>query len=282
MNNNEPNLNAFTDVNPNDDFVATKPPKKPSKMSRKWKIIGAAIAIFVFIFGIIPATVYIRASNNNPDIPIENFEMMSQFQFENEVANSIVILEQNPILEEFTFRESLINQYIYNFVRVNVNSLYNPTSQCELDQCRYLYSEVDENDELLIGVKAVWVEFTGGQMFINVAIDYNDIITISTVARFEAEINFNIDRLELEIVDFKLDNFNVPNFVLNQIKDSLASNLVVQLPESFAEYVTIDLANLNATLRQSDLRYVLDTVPARIESIQIVDGGMIILIRYNR
>lgn len=282
MNNNEPNFNAFTDANPNDDFIETIPPKKPSKISRKWKIIGAAIAVFVLIFGIIPATAYIRASNNNPDIPTENFEMMSQFQFENEVANSIVILERSPVLEELTLRESLINQYIYNFVRVNVNQLYDPTSQCELDQCRYLYSEVNEADELLIGVKAVWVEFTDGQMFINVAIDYNDIVTISTVAKFEAEINFNIDRMELEIVDFKLDNFNVPNFVLNQIKESLSTNLILQLPEAFADYLTVDLANLTATLRQTDLRYVLDTPPARVESIQIVDGGMIVLIRYNR
>ena len=270
--------NAFEHPNPNDDFQAEKNHKKPPKIPRKWKIILIFFGVIILIFGIIPGTIYLRASNNSPDIPTEDFEIINQFQLENEVASSVVLLE--PMLEEITLRQSLVNRYIYSFIRVNQNSMYDPDSTCQLNACQYLYHELDEEGELLIGVKAIWVEFEDEQIFVNAAIDYNDLISISTVARFEAEINFNIDRINLEVVDFKLDNFNVPGFVLNQIQQSLSENLTINLPEAFDGYLDVDLANLSGSVRQADLRYVLESTPARIEAINVVDGGVIIVIRY--
>lgn len=279
MNSNKPPFeNAFTQPDPNDDFVVESlPPKKP-RFSRKWKIILISLSVFVFIFGILPGFIYLRASNANPAIPLEDFERISQFQLETEIANNIIRPEPN--VEEITLPQSLMNRYIFSFVQTNVNQMYDPNSACELNQCQYLYHELNEAGDILIGVKAVWLEIENDAVFINVALDYDDLIKISTVARFEANIQFNIDRINLEITDFKLDNYNVPNFVLNQIRNSLQENLVLELPPSFDAYVDVNVATLNASLRQADLRYVLDTGPARIESIQVVDGGIIFLIRY--
>lgn len=279
MNSNKPQFeNAFTQPDPKDDYVVETPPPKKPRFSRKWKIIIISISVFVFIFAVLPGFIYLRASNSNPAIPYEDFERINQFQLETEIANNIIRPEAN--VEELTLPQSLLNRYIYSFIQTNVNQMYDPNSSCELNQCQYLYHELNDADEILIGVKAMWVEIENDAVFINLAIDYDDLIDISTVARFEANIKFNIDRINLEIVDFKLDNYNVPNFVLNQIRNSLEENLVLELPPSFDAYVDVDLTSLSASLRQADVRYVLDTGPARIESIQVVDGGIIFVIRY--
>lgn len=279
MDSNKPQFeNAFTQPNPNDDFVhEVKPPKKP-RFSRKWKIILIAVSLFVFIFVIVPGFIFLRASNSNPAIPLEDFEQINQLQLETEIANNIVRPEPN--VEEITLSQSLLNRYLYSFVKTNVNDLYDLNSSCQLNQCQYLYHELNDVDEILIGVKALWFEIENDAIFINVALDYDDLIQISTVARFEADLRFNIDRITLEIVDFKLDNYNVPNFVLNQIRASLEENLVLEVPPSFDNFLDINVTALSASLRQADLRYVLDTGPARIESIQVVDGGIIFMIRY--
>lgn len=280
MNSKDPNFNnAFSNPDPKDDNVIDSYTEKKPKLSRKVKIILISIGVFVLIFGIIPISIYGRASNSNPDIPFDSFESMNSFQFENAIYNSIINPEPN--VEELTMRQSLLNSYIYSFIQTNVNELYNPTSQCDLENCQYLYHELNEDDEILIGVKAIWVEFEQDKIFINAAIDYNDVIRISTVARFEAELTYNIDRIKFEIVDFKLDKFNVPNFIVNQITESLSENLELQLPELFDPYINIDVPNLTATLKQSDLTPILEAPRVRIESIQIVEGGMVVLIRYG-
>ena len=279
MNSNKPPYeNAFTQPDPNEDFVVESRPLKRPRFSRKWKIILILLSIFVFIFVILPGFIYLRASNANPAIPFEDFERISQFQFETEIANNII--QPEPNVEEITLPQGLLNRYIFSYVQTNVNQMYDPNSACELNECQYLYHELNEAGDILIGVKAVWLEIENDAVFINVALDYNDLIRINTVARFEANIQFNIDRINLEITDFKLDNYNVPNFVIDQILNNLQENLVLELPPRFDAYVDVSVSTLNASLRQADLRYVLESSPARIESIQVVDGGIIILIRY--
>lgn len=280
MNQNDPNFNnAFSNPDPTDDYIAEEIYPKTPRVSRKWKISLIALGVFLLIFVVTPGFVYLRASNTSPNIPTEDFEPMSQFELDREIDSSSLWLEDNSLVER-TLRQSLINRYLYNYIQANVNPMYDPNSQCELAQCEYLYHELHETGDLLIGVKGIWVEFDEDQFYINAAIDYNDLISISTVARFEVEINFNIDRINLDIVDFKLDNYNVPNFVLNQIKTSLSENLELELPPAYERYLDVDLAELNATMRQADLRHVLDSGNARIEAIDVVDGGIIFIIRY--
>lgn len=278
--NKNPFKNEFLEKNLQDDFIGEKLAKKRF-FSRKIIVLISAVSLIIIIFVITPLIILGLIRNENPNVPTSHFVRMTDLQLENEVEDSTFFITTSTA--EVTLRESLINQFIYNYILTNENRLYRQRTLCETDECRYIYHEYhpEDRERILIGVKDAWVTIEDDRVFFNLAVDYDDVIKLSTVIIMEIEITNNLNELKAQIVSIKLNRLRLPQTIVNQIIDVVGSNIEIELAEPYEGTLDINLNTLSISILQRNMRNLNDYSQYQVDDVIIKDGGIIFITKFS-
>lgn len=279
--NKNPFKNEFLEKNLQDDFAGEKLAKKPL-ISRKFIVFGSAVGILLLIFLIIPLILFSLARNISPNIPTDQFVRQSDIQLQVELEDSTFLISANSA--EVTLRESFLNQFIFNYIFTNENSLYRQRTLCESDPCKYIYHEynADDIERLLIGIRAIWVTIENERLFVHIALDYDDIIRLSTVIIMEVEITNNLNELRADVKSIRLNRLRVPQNIIRQVLDVVAENVDVQLAFPYDGNVNINLQELSVSILQRNMRNLNDFSQYQVDDVIIKDGGIIFITRFSQ
>lgn len=272
--------NEFLEKNLQDDFIGEKLSKKRF-FSRKIIVLISAVSLILIIFVITPLIILGLIRNENPNVPTSQLMKMTDLQLENEVENSTFFI--TAITAEVTLRESLINQFIFNYILTNENRLYRQRTLCETDECRYIYHEYhpEDRERILVGVKDAWVTIKDDRVFFNLAVDYDDAIKLSTVIIMEIEITNNLNELKAQIVSIKLNRLRLPQTIVNQIIDAVGSNIEIKLAEPYEDTLDINLNTLSISILQRNMRHLNDYSQYQVDDVIIKDGGIIFITKFS-
>jgi len=275
-----PFKNEFLEKNLQDDFAGEKLAKKKF-LSRKVIVIISALGLFLTLFIIVPLILLGLARNESPNIPSNAFVRLSPLQIDNEVEDSTFLINANSA--EITLRESFINQFIYNYIVDNENRFYRERTLCESDACEYIYHDyhLDDRERLLIGIKAIWVNIENEKVIINVAVDYDDIIQLSTVLVLEVEITNNLNELRADVTRVKLDRLRVPQAIIRQILGVVSDNLTVNLAFPYEGNVEVNIEDLSISILQRNMRNLNDFSQYQVDDVVIQEGGIIFITRFS-
>jgi hypothetical protein len=278
--NQNPFKNEFLEKNLQDDFAGEKLAKKPF-LSRKVIVLSSAIGTLLLIFVVIPLILLGLIRNDSPTIPNNAFVRLSPEALEIEVEESTFLISPNSA--EITLRESFINQFIFNYIVENENGAYRQRTLCESDQCRYIYHEyhLDDLDRLLIGIKAIWITIEDERLFVHVAIDYDDVISLSTVLTLEVEVTNNLNELRADVTSVRLNRLRVPQVIINQILDVVAESASIELAFPYEGNVDINLNELSISILQRNMRKLNDFSQYQVDDVIIRDGGIIFITRFS-
>jgi hypothetical protein len=270
----------FKEKNLHDDFIGEKLNKKPW-LSRRNIILASAVGTFLVIFIVIPLFIFSLVRNTSPNIPLGQFRRMTDVQIRDEVEESTFIISANSA--EVTLRESLINQFIYNYILESVNPNYRQRTLCETAACQYVYYEFhsDNMERLLIGIQGIWVRIEGERLFVHLAVDYDDAIRLSTIIIMEIQITNNLNELRADVVRVHLDRLRVPQFVLNQVIDLVADQIEIELMYPYEGNVDVDFRNLSLSILQRNMRNLNDYSQFQVDDVIVKDGGIIFVTRFS-
>lgn len=273
MSENKPEFNEF---NPLDDFNEQVIEKKPKKRWSVKKIFWLGILGFVLSS---PLIVYGSIQNSTPDIPYGNFVNITEPDFLEEIDESTFNLGSNFI--EITVLESILNQVIYSSIIEQINRNYAPQSLCRTLDCNYVFHQLDEDGEFLFGIKAIWLRFSEDKILIHAAMDIQGPILIQTVAIAELSLDSNLSEVQLRLDRIRLHRLRIPNVFLSVAQRFIPDDFEIDLPNPYAEAVDVDLSSRSATLDQRNVSQIIPYTRARIDSIELREGGMIVRVRYG-
>jgi|LGVE01.1.fsa_nt_gb hypothetical protein len=119
---------------------------------------------------------------------------------------------------EYGIVEEIINLIILDSIRENVNSSYDPLSDCETEECNFIIHE----DNYYLNF--VWAELSDdNQLIIHVSVGTEKFIDVNTI--FDFYFDIDIDYLGLGI-ELTLDSYNINDIDLSM---SMLDNIFEQL-----------------------------------------------------
>lgn len=148
---------------------------------------------------------------NETDIPRtayeENASLMSV------ITSSLTDLFVTKDSDEYTLVENIMNYVIVDSIRENINEQYNPFSDCNTDDCLYIFSK----DQYYLDF--IWAELNDdNQIIVNVSAG-TDVLDFHTIAHFyfDVDIDYLSMEITLELDHYKLNEKELPISYLDQV-----------------------------------------------------------------
>ena len=273
MSKKETEFNEFDPLNDFNEEDVKSPLKKRLNLK---KLIKRIILISILLS---PLLLFVLVQNTSPDIPYGNFVQISESELFNEIDDSTFAIGSNMI--EITFLESFINQIIYSSVKEQLNSDYNPLLMCQSLDCEYVIHQLNNDDEFIFGIKAIWVRFKENKVFVNAALDVQGPILIQTVVSAELNVNHNLNEVEISLNRIRLNHLPIPNIIISVAQRFIPKGISLELPDPFDSAIDIDLDDLRVVLNQRNVSDLVPYLRARIDSVEIREKGAVVRIRYG-
>ncbi len=188
------------------------------------KIIKVVVIILVFLFLLLlVGKSQIQAEVNEDVLPVSVYEEDTDLLVLVNTRLSNLFL--TPVTNKYTLVEEVVNLIILDSIKENINSEYDPLSDCETTECNYII--YDDN----YYISYIWAELNNdNQLIIHVSLGSNVFIGVNTVFYFYFDIDIDYTGLGIELT---LNSYDINDINLSiDILDKIFSRLDIDEIES--------------------------------------------------